>query len=199
MDALMRHARGKSVQRGNAPRGCAFAFISAASTIAAAATTAHAGPFFIDAQITTTNGSGFSELVAFPEHEVGSTESSPGPLPMVIDSGISSLEGWEYQATLDYSGYDIGYFFNGNSVIDLWNFAGLGMPGPIAAATAFNGFGEAIGTLSFDGGSIHWEGSVASILEGGQAVTIHWNHIPGPSSGVLALSLAGLAACRRRR
>lgn len=164
----------------------------------AAPPAAFAGPIVFDALVTTINGSGYAEPIAFAGHTLGSTEHSPGTHFVTLISGPSTLEGWQHQALFDFGQYDLGFFITGHAEIELSSFFDAGMPTGITSATATDALGAPIGTLSFDPSGIQWQLDVPSLLEHGPAVVIHWNLIPAPGTMAL-LGLAGPALLRRRR
>lgn len=128
------------------------------------------------------------------------TNGLPDGFFITVDSGPSDREGFDFELTLDYSAYDIGFFGPaGTHQINLFDVYDDGSIIDVAVKTADGG---SIGTISTDGNSITWDTSVGDVLDAigpneDQLITIQFA-IPAP--GALALlGMAGLGAGRRRR
>lgn len=159
---------------------------------------AHAEPDVFDVTVTTVGG--FMEVANFPGYVFGTSQSvEPFPgFPIAITSGAAVNSGWHYQMLVDYTGYQISDFGIGTSTVAMSGIKGPDSPFPINAASAVDSFGNTIGNLSFDSGSIIWVGSNTDIDSTGNLITIQWTQVPTP--GALAMfGLAGLVASHRRR
>jgi hypothetical protein len=131
--------------------------------------------------------------------DVDGDDGVPQTFHIIVNSGPSEMEGFDYQATFDYINYDIGFFLNGSGPgahrLSLLGIKDPDDPNLIDEVMVKDFNGNPIGNISTDGSSIFFDATVEDILAGGEFVTIHWTQIPAPAS----LALFGLVGLSRRR
>lgn len=193
-------------------RSTCFVVATAALTMSTAAN-AGLGSFDI-ALLSQSDDFAELDVFGFFGYEWGTTDyldfNSDDGLPDIfhieINSSASQLAGYQYQLTLDYSSYDIGYFLNGSGpgrhVIGLNDII---TTGTISDAAILDASGNPVGEMSIggSGGSLFLESDIQGLLDAigpneTDLITFYFNTVPAPSSLAL-LGFAGLAGCQRRR
>jgi hypothetical protein len=119
-----------------------------------------------------------------------------------VNSGDSMRPGFDYELTLDYIDYDIGFFINasgpGLHSIELTNLKPPGFGDPISNVVAKGLDGQPIGAIGTDGSSIFFSSTPQEILDRGEFVAIQFSQVPEPATMSL-LALGGIALIRRRK
>lgn len=183
----------------------------AAAAIAAVATAGIGAPVSFDLNSLTQSAAGTVEDFTLEPYAWGSIDFlDPNPTNGIgdgffigVDSGDSSRAGFDYELTLDYSAYDIGFFGGDGTHAITMTDVYSGNPGAITDVFVKDSNGLAVGNFSTDGASIFWDASIDDVLKAigpaeDQVITIQFAVIPAP--GVLAVfGVAGLAGTRRRR
>ena len=190
-------------------RAMTFAATAAVLTIGAAA---HAGfaDFSINSLTQSTDGVPIEDFT-LANYAFGSTDyidavddGVPATFHIEANSGVSQRVGFDYELSLNYGSYDIGFFLDGSGPgLHQITLSGVSDAGNISDVFVKDISGNSVGTFSTNGTDIFFEATVEDILAvigptESDAIVIQWAVVPAPGAFAL-LGMAGLASRRRRR
>ena len=118
-----------------------------------------------------------------------------------VNSGLSGKPNFDFELTLNYAAYDIGFFGGGPVTVELLGIKPPGSLSPITDVVVKDPMGNLFGNFSTDGSNIFANYTVQDVLNiNSGIVTIKWTQtvIPEPSTFSL-IALSGIALLSRRR